>query len=111
MSFSSYEGAPESGQDYGNVAKEFTAEHCKGKRVTIIQTDIDRYGRVVGLVLINADTLNTMLLKAGLAWHYRRYDANEEWTRYEKDAKDNKLGLWSMANAVAPWDWRKKKSH
>lgn len=98
---------PEKGQDFGNVAKQFTIQHCKGKNVTVIQKSKDKYRRTVGLVLIDKDTLNVMLLKAGLAWHFKRYDKNPAWDNYEKVARKKKIGLWSMSNAIAPWEWRK----
>lgn len=100
---------PESHQDYGNVAKEFTAKFCKGKSVTIVHTDDDRYGRMVGLVIVGKDTLNTELLKAGLAWHYNRYDSNPVWQHYQDGARENKKGLWAQPEPVEPWEWRKSK--
>lgn len=98
---------PESHQDYGNVAKQFTSDFCKGKQVRIVHTDDDRYGRTVGLVIVGNDTLNVELLKAGLAWHYIRYDKNEIWQHYEDAAKKNKIGLFKLDNAMPPWEWRK----
>lgn len=99
---------PEKGQDYGNVAKEFTADFCKGKSVEVVQTDTDRYGRIVAYVIADKDTLNVALLKSGLAWHYKRYDSNPVWAEYENKARSEKKGLWSMHNPVEPWIWRKK---
>lgn len=100
---------PEQGQDYGTMAKGFTADFCKGKQVEIVAMDTDRYGRTVGLVIVNSDTLNVELLKAGLAWHYKRYDSNPIWDAYEKQAQEKKIGLWSMPTPMPPWEWRKGK--
>lgn len=62
---------PES-QDFGTVAKKFTADHCFQKIVNVEVKDIDKYGRTVGLVLLpDGKNLNKELLKAGLALHYK----------------------------------------
>lgn len=100
---------PEKGQDFGNVAKQFTIKYCKGKNVILILSSKDKYRRTVGLVLIGNDTLNVALLKAGLAWHFKKYDRNAVWDAYEHEARKKKMGLWAMNNAVAPWEWRKVK--
>jgi len=47
------------------------------------------------------------LLRAGLAWHYVRYDQSEVYAAAEATAKAAKRGLWRDPRPVAPWDWRK----
>lgn len=102
---------PEHGQDYGNVAKQFTSDFCKGKTVRICKTGNDRYGRTLAFVIVGKDTLNTELLKAGLAWHYSYYDGNPVWQRYEAEARKAKKGLWSLPNSIQPYEWRKAHQH
>lgn len=101
---------PEKGQPYSRVATQFIKDMLALGKVKIQQMDTDRYGRVVGIVLIN-DTinLNERLLEAGLAWHYKNYDRNPEWARLEKMAQTAKRGLWVEKDAIAPWEWRKRK--
>ena len=41
---------PEKRQGFGSKAKRFTSSILYGKQVMVIQEDIDRYGRVVGMV-------------------------------------------------------------
>lgn len=53
--------------------------------------------------------LNEALLKAGLAWHFKKYDTNAAWANIEREARAAKLGLWIDPNPIAPWDWRKIK--
>jgi micrococcal nuclease len=100
---------PEKGQPFGNNAKQFTSSLIFNKQVKVTQTDTDRYGRIVGIVT-NPDNIivNEALLKAGMAWHYKKYDNNPNWAKMEKEAKASKLGLWQDANPIPPWDWRKK---
>ncbi|HZX74284.1 MAG TPA: thermonuclease family protein, partial [Cyclobacteriaceae bacterium] len=78
---------PEKSQDFGQVAKEFTSGYVFGKVVTVVQMDIDRYGRTIGMVTINDINVNEKLLEAGLAWHYTTYDRNPKWKAIEVAAK------------------------
>jgi micrococcal nuclease len=101
---------PEKRQDFGQVAKEFTSKQVFGKTITVKPTDTDRYGRTIAIVLL-ADqiSLNELLLKNGLAWHYLQYDKNPDWNKLEQTARKKKVGLWQQANAVAPWTFRHTK--
>jgi len=44
---------PEKAQDFGRRAKQFTSDLVYGKHVKVVQEDIDRYGRIVGMVYVN----------------------------------------------------------
>ena len=96
---------PEKRQDFGQVAKKFLSEMVFNKIVH--KTNRDRYGRTIGIVFIDNINVNEGLLKAGLAWHYKKYDHNSVWTLLEDIARAEKKGLWSIANPLPPWDWRK----
>lgn len=87
--------APEKGQDFANVAKEFTSDICFSKIVTIDVKDIDHFGRTVGIVWTDDSVnLNLELLRTGLAWHYKMFDNSDEFAQVEHLAKINKVGLW-----------------
>ena len=53
-------------------------------------------------------------IKAGLAWHYKRYASEQpaqdkaDYAAAEDKAKGERIGLWSDARPTVPWDWRKK---
>lgn len=56
-----------------------------GQVVTVDVKDIDRYGRTVGMVILQDSTvLNKELLRAGLAWHYKYFDKSEELAGLER---------------------------
>jgi endonuclease YncB( thermonuclease family) len=102
---------PEKTQAFGQRAKQFTSDLVFGKVVYVKIKDTDRYGRSVGEVFLsNGSTLNYELVKAGLAWWYRQYSNDPLLGKYEKDARNRKLGLWADLNPVAPWDFRHGKS-
>lgn len=102
---------PEKKQAYGQQAKQFTADMVAGKIVTVEGINTDRYGRTVGLVFINGKILNKELLQYGCAWLYRKYCTKpfcSDWLTMERNAKENKAGIFADPQAVPPWEWRKK---
>jgi endonuclease YncB( thermonuclease family) len=100
---------PEKKQDFGQVAKQKLSDFIFGKTVRVVQKDIDRYKRIVALVYDKQNNcINTEMLKAGLAWHYTKYDQNPEWQQLENSARANHLGLWSQPSPTPPWEWRRK---
>ncbi len=99
---------PESHQDYGAKAKEFTSGMVFGKDVTVKEKEKDQYGRTVGNVFIDEKNLNLELVKAGFAWHYKLYSKSKELAEAEAKARSDKVGLWFMDNPVPPWEFRKK---
>lgn len=59
---------PEKGQGYGQQAKAITAALVAGRNVDIEQKDTDRYGRMVGLVKIDGQSLSELIIQNGYAW-------------------------------------------
>ena len=102
---------PEIGQDFGSRAKAFTSELVFGQVVKVVPRDTDRYGRTVAdIILADGRILNHELVRAGLAWWYRKYAPDiGTLAELEAAARDAKRGLWSQPNPVPPWEWRKTK--
>ena len=99
---------PESKQDFGTKARQFTSSFCFGKNVKVQVIGQDRYNRSLGIVFLeNGQCLNKALLVAGLAWHYKYFDQSEELAKLEQSARIKKIGVWSMKDAIAPWDFRR----
>ena len=104
--------APEKAQPFGAVSKRNLSDHVYGKSVTVETTKKDRYGRVLGRVLINGTDVCLEQIRAGLAWHYKQY-ANEQpeglrqsYSAAEQQARQGKVGLWSVPNQIPPWEFR-----
>jgi endonuclease YncB( thermonuclease family) len=102
---------PEKGQPFGKNARQFTADFCFNKLITVIYSgEKDRNGRVIGVVMNDAgENLNESLVKAGLAWHFKKYSDEPHYTGLENAARNARTGLWQDANPVAPWEWRRSK--
>ncbi|WP_164112514.1 MULTISPECIES: thermonuclease family protein [Sphingobacterium] len=101
---------PEKGQDYFQVAKSFTNGHIFDKWINIEVKSKDRYGRIVGIVwLENQESLNLMLIQAGLAWDYPTYSKSRIYRDAELQARKDKSNIWSLYEPTPPWDFRKVK--
>jgi micrococcal nuclease len=102
--------APEKKQDFSNASKQFLGELCNGQLLTVVVTDTDRNKRKIVEVYTQQKLwINKELVIKGLAWHFTKYSSNKELANAELQARKQKMGLWSLVNPVAPWDWRNKK--
>ena len=99
---------PESSQDFGKKAKQFTAEQVALKIVSYDIIDTDQYGRSIAKVYYNNKYLSAEIIKNGFGWHYKKYSKSIELSNLERSAKANKIGLWSSSNNKAPWEYRKE---
>lgn len=64
---------PEKKQAFGQKAKEHLSSMIFGKTVKVLVKEKDRYGRNIGTVLLDEKNINLAMVKAGLAWHYKKY--------------------------------------
>ncbi len=49
--------------------------------------------------------LNHELVRAGLAWMYRRYTNDHSVNDLEEEARVARYGLWADPNPIPPWEW------
>lgn len=102
--------APERGMDFFKVSKEYLGDLCKGNTIKVVTMKKDRHNRVVAKsYLPDGRELGAEMLKAGLAWHYKKYSSDSDYAAFEQKAKENKLGLWSMPIPTPPWEYRKMR--
>lgn len=101
--------APEKKQDFGQKSKQHLSTLIFNKTVKVRFKEIDRYGRIVGKIFLDDIEINLEMLKAGLAWHYYRYNQTPSYITTEKQARKSGIGLWSMKNPIPPWEFRRKK--
>ena len=106
--------APEKAQAFGAKSKQALYEMVHGKTVQVSFEKSDKYGRILGKVLLDGQDICHQQIKAGLAWHYKKYlnqqplADRDAYSASETAAKNEKLGLWSDPRPVAPWDFRKR---
>ncbi len=102
--------APERGMPFYKVAKDYLGKLCFAQTVRIEPSGIDRYGRTVAKTYeLNGDELGLLMIKAGYAWHFKKYSSDLQYEKAEVEARNTKSGLWADVTPVAPWEWRKVK--
>lgn len=101
---------PERGQPFGTKAKQALSGKVFGKDVTLNSSGKDRYGRTLGEIIVDGESVNVWLVRAVWVWRYERYAPDDTQLRdAQQAAKRVKLGLWADANPVPPWEWRRSK--
>jgi micrococcal nuclease len=104
--------SPERGQAFNVKAKEFTASLIADKDVRVVVLNKDRYGRSVADVFLADGThVNSAIVKAGYAWHFKRYSNDPDLAKLESEAHIARRGLWQDLNPIAPWEFRQHKSN
>lgn len=98
---------PERGQPWGTRAKQALSERVFRKTVSVHVSDTDRYGRSIGKIWLDDRDINRELVAGGHAWVYRQYMSDITLLTDESEAREAGLGLWSLPNPVAPWEWRR----
>lgn len=99
--------APEKGQGFGSASKKSLSNMVYKKEVTIEKVDTDKYGRIVGKVLLDGEDINLKQVQSGMAWVYKEYARDQSYFDAETTAKNDRSGLWDNPNAVAPWEFRR----
>jgi endonuclease YncB( thermonuclease family) len=104
--------APERGQAYGTKSKEHLSDVVAGRFVVVEYDKRDRYGRIVGKVLVGGQDACLEQISSGYAWHYKKYQ-NEQtetdqqlYSEAEIEARKDKRGLWQHPHAISPWEYR-----
>lgn len=100
--------APEKKQAFGQKSKQYLSDLIFGKTVTIkVQgKSFDRV--VVWCYFDDGKDISAEMIKAGMAWHFKKYSDEDEYAQLENKARQLKIGLWSDKTPIAPWEWRKK---
>lgn len=116
--------APELAQPLGREAQQSLERliQAGGNSVMVTPIERDRSGRLVSEVFVAAPTpqqpeletlLNAEMVRLGMAYHYARFSDGcpnrDEMVAAEREAQQQRRGVWAVANAVKPWDWRRQR--
>ena len=105
--------SPEKGQPFGQHCKRSLSDLAYDRAAKVESSKLDRYGRVIGKVLVDGQDMNLEQVRRGCGWHYKKYqneqglDDRLSYNAAEESARANKVGLWADQEPVPPWDWRK----
>lgn len=106
--------APEKKQPFGNASKKSLSDLVFDKVVSVEYQKEDRYGRIVGKVLVGGVDANLTQVKRGMAWFYKKYQNEQplqvrlDYLHAHEAAEISRVGLWADNEVVAPWDFRKR---
>ena len=107
--------APERKQAFGTKSKEHLSDSVAGKFVVVDYSKRDYFKRILGKLLLNDRDMNLEQVRAGLAWHYKKYQKEqtqsdrELYSDAEIEAREAGRGLWRDPEPVPPWEQRKRK--
>lgn len=107
--------SPEKKQPFGQHCKQSLSDLTYGRAVAVESSKLDRYGRIIGKVLVNDQDANLEQVRRGCGWHYKKYqneqilDDRLSYNSAEESAKSRKVGLWTDDEPVPPWEWRKAR--
>ncbi len=106
--------APEKRQPFGTQSKGSLAEMVFRQQVVVEWSKRDRYGRIIGKVMIGRLDVCLEQVRLGMAWHYKRYAPEQSaadqaaYAAAELDARRARRGVWRDAAPVPPWEFRRQ---
>ena len=106
--------APEKSQAFGSRSRQSLADLTFRQQVVVEWTTRDRYGRIVGKVLLDGRDINLSQISAGMAWHYKAYELDQTpgdrsaYAAAEVEARQARRGLWRDAHPTPPWEFRQR---
>ena len=107
--------APEMDQAGGPASRRYLQAQLANQPLRIRAGKKDRYGRLVATVYAGPRDINLDLVRAGMAWYYRRFSkelsqgARKAYDAAEHAARRAGRGLWAQRGAIAPWQHRSGK--
>lgn len=97
------------GQPFAQKSKEALSGMVLGKTIQFACHDVDIYDRQVCDLKLESTTASRELVRLGLAWANlanKRYMRDSSIPELEARARFAHLGVWSVTDSVAPWEWR-----
>ncbi len=107
--------APEKTQPHGDASRRSLLALLDDKPLTIIPVKRDPYGRTVARVLAGDVDVGLEQVRAGMAWHYKRYEAEQSprdrraYAAAEQRARETAMGLWAQPDPTPPWKFREQQ--
>ena len=98
--------APEKSQAYGDAAQRYLAGLVAGQEVRVAWNKRDKYNRILGTVYIKRAEVNLAMLRAGYAWHYKKFDSTPAYAQAESEARAARRGLWAGLDPIPPEQFR-----
>jgi endonuclease YncB( thermonuclease family) len=65
--------------------------------------------------MLNGQDVGLILVRAGLAWHFKRFESEQSrddrlaYAQAERVARQDAIGLWADQTPQAPWEYRDRQ--
>ena len=102
--------APEKSQAYGDAAGRYLSGLVAGRDVRVKWTKRDKYNRILGTVYVKRAEVNLAMLRAGYAWHYKKFDSTPAYAQAESEARAARRGLWAGLDPIPPEQFRQGRA-
>lgn len=93
---------PKRAQPFGTRARQALSDLAFSKKVSVIQEDIDRYGRLVGHVYVGGTHINRKLVQDGMTWAYRQYSKEKSLLQAEHSRQSVACGAYQVLSRCLP---------
>ena len=88
----------------GKLSKLALQKKISDKFIICHPESKDKYKRIIAECFLETESLSSYMVKNGFAFDYEKYSKGK-FRKYQRYARENKLGLWSMKFEFA-WMWR-----
>ena len=100
--------APEICQAGGVASRDSLVQQALHQRVQVMVKRKDTYGRGLAHIKLNGNDLGAQMVRSGHAWSYRWHRSAGPYAAEEAVARQERLGLFSIARPEIPRDFRKR---
>ena len=100
--------APELCQPWGEQSREALRAKVMGQVVQVHSSELDQYGRTLGLVMLRQQDVGEWMVIQGHAWSYRFKEREGLYDAQQQSAKSSGVGLYANPKAVRPQWFRKQ---
>jgi endonuclease YncB( thermonuclease family) len=98
------------GQPYGQTSKRYLRSLVDRRDVQATCFEQDRYGRLDCELFVDGQSVNRAMVAAGMAWANLaargRYMRDAAVPRLQRNAQEQRAGLWADPEPIPPWEWR-----
>ncbi len=96
--------APEKGMPFYKAAKKHLSDLCFGKTIRLeVHEEDSRKRKIAFSYLVDGRELSHEMIKAGMAWHFIKYNKDNDLAKLEAQARELKVGLWIDESPMPPW--------
>jgi micrococcal nuclease len=103
--------APEKDQPYGDESRRALMDKVLKQEVRVTTRGTDKYGRTLGELSVNGESINEAMVREGYAWEYSWRHSNKSYVELQREAESARRGLWTDNSPMPPWQWRKLHPH